>query len=1108
MLYIKKGYRDVEKNVVLCYHFFVEVLTVKKSLITALCVIALAFALSACSGGETNITISISGEKNEIKTVNALSDAALLDRHYAPDGEYTPVYTAPADGAVFVCYKKDSKTITNSYSVSKGDRCVIPTNGCSVFIKGESASEDFSVSGYEEPEYIDIYNKASVTDATETVGFLLSHKDPVDFGNITNVLFSPSTVKSVSVPDGFLGVTCTRNSKGEFKTETFNAEKTDSKSFTLMLSDLYAQGFAKAFMNGNEKYYLNNSDLVSPYGTGYAVVIGKTPFTVDSLNPDSVSEGIHIYDERAGLALSPERSFDFIDIFVFDGIVTYISEPNTRTVLPYPAGYAICFNGRDACESAKNISVGDSVETVLFEAVTTPANYVLLDEKRIVETVFYNESRTAFATAVVYDSDFFWDSTRTNIWGVEAAFDADGNFVSVTEMGVDGVSGNTPIPEGGFVLSSGNGLYTSYMLRLKEGSTAQRISKETYYTFRKITDVAYGKSEENKDITVYSGISKTPASENALELAVDKNGYILSATVGGNTAVPDGGYVISAVGEKKQELARFYKVGQRVIFKEDISAFLLFGTADIAVKEYENRLDAALAKLEECKKQLAVIDYEYADKIASEAKTAMEKAFTDPAAFTSLKEKISSLENVCVPSLLVQDRAAWVVHYETDIEDVKHIVEYAHSLGINRLILSPYRDSYALYYTEVEHLTRHPDLRADMLQAYIDECHARGMQVYFMYCCFNTQNPSDAYPEDHYVNYFADKLLISKTGRNVAYFYDSPSYTLNPYDEEVRAWNLEIIREVCEKYDVDGIQLDYIRFPLPTYYSADRYEDHGYNDDITAAFMKKYGVDLNPKDMPVTHELWDEWCEFRCDIITSFAAETSELVKEYDLTFSCTCFSGGGDREKYIFQDVPAWIEQGIVDEIYPMIYSADLAGHIKYGDENIAAAGDDCRVILGIGTYDGQTDEVVRDQIAYSYDIGASGNSIFALEYIQIFNFDSTYKHQLYRNNAVTTDMYGKTVSAYCAQYDFIIGKVYGYLYDEDFSALSSAISEIETKYGEFDPDGKTKAEKAQYLTDVITAFEALKALVSQDSPVYENFVSHLDNTVLVFAVQKNILD
>ncbi len=1080
----------------------------KKLILIALCAFIFAFALSACSGEKTDITVNISGEEIYVKTHNSLSDTALLDRDYAPEGQPTPVYTAPSDGAVYLCYQKGQETIKDSYSVEKGDRCVIPTNGFSLFVGGGEPSEDFTVSGFDMPEYIDIYGCASVTDPTGITGFILSHKDPADFETVTNALFSPSATNRVSVPDGYFAVTCTRNSKGEFKTNTFDAEKTDGKAFTLMLSEPYAIGFAKACMKEKETYYVNNSDLISPYGTGMVAVIGNTPFGINSLNPETAEEGIYVYDERAGLALSPARDFDFVDVFVFDGVVAYVGDINVRTVLPYPAGYAISFNGKDACEAAKSIKVGDSVETVSFEAVTTPANYVLLDEKRMVETVFHNESRTSFATAVVYDSDFFWDSTRTNVWGVEAAFDKDGNIVSVTEMGVEGVSGNTDIPEGGFVLSSGNSLYASYMLRLEEGSTAKRISKETYYFFRKITDVAYEKTEENKYITVYSGVSKTPAAENALELAVDENGFILSASSGGNTSVPDGGYVISAVGDKKQELTRFYQIGQRVIFKEEISAFYLFGNTDVSVNEYKTRLDNVLGKLEECKEQLALIDYEYAYRLSETAKKSSESALTDPAAFASLKDSVEKLESACVPSLLVQDRAAWVVHYENDVEDVKHIVEYAHSLGINRLILSPYRDSYALYYTEVEHLTRHPDLQADMLKAYIDECHARGMQVYFMYCCFNTQNPSDAYLEEHYVNHFADKLLISKTGRNVAYFYDTPSYTLNPYDKEVRAWNLEIIREVCEKYDVDGIQLDYIRFPLPTYYSADRYEDHGYNDDITAAFMKKYGISFNPKTMPITHELWDEWCKFRCDIVTSFAAEASELVKQYGLTFSCTCFAGGGDREKYVFQDVSAWIEQGIVDEIYPMIYSADLAGHIKYGDEIMGIAGDDCRVILGVGTYDGQNDDVIRAQIGYSYNIGAAGNSIFALEYIQNFNFDSTYKRQLYRDSAVTTDMYGKTVSAYCEQYEFIIEKVYKYLHNADYSAISFAISDIQAKYGEFDPEGKTVREKESYLADVITAFEALKTLVPQDSPVYESFASHVDNTALVFTAQKNILD
>lgn len=1082
----------------------------KKIFICLFFILSFIFILSSCEESETGITVKTGFITYNVDTYNELSSSALFDRSYAPNGENTPVYSAPADGAVFICYDSYGKIQYDSFSVEKGDICVIPTNGCSIFIKNASPAENFSVHGFNYPVYVDIYGKASVTDATGTAGFLLTHKDPASFEGVVNALFSASPADRVTVPEGYFALTCSRNARGEFTTKKFGVEKTAEREFTVMMSDPYAIGFAKAFMQAGDKYYVNRTDLISAYGSVETVVIGETPFSVTGINPSSPAEGVEIYDESYGLALTPERDFDFIDVFVFDGVVTYVGEKNTRTVLPYPSGYAVCFNGKDAVKKAESIKVGDEAENILFEPAVTPADYVLLSGERIVETVFHNETRTAFSTAVVYDGDFFWDSTRTNIWGVEAAFDADGNFVSVTEMGKEGVSGDTPIPDGGFVLSSGNNLYASYMLKLKEGDTAERITKDSLYFYRKITDVSYGKAEENRYITVYSDISRTPATEVALELSVNKDGYITSVSEGGNTPVPDGGWVISAVGDKKQELNRFYKIGQRVIFMEDISAFALFGDSKLYIDECSALIEELETTLLDAMDKFAVIDYEQAFNLLEIAEHNLEESLSEPSLIFVARQHAEELKKACVPSFIVQDRAAWVVHYETDIEDVKHIVNYAHSLGLNRLILAPFRDTYALYNTENEHLSRHPDLAegVDMLQAYIDECHALDMQVYFMYGCFCTAYPSDAYPESHFVNYFGDKLLISKAGRDVAYFYDSPSYTLNPYDAEVRAWTLDVIREVCENYDIDGIQLDYIRFPLPTYYGESNFEDHGYNEDIVNAFMAKYGTSVNPKDMPITHELWDEWCQFRCDIITSFAADASRIAKEYGLTFTCTCFADNGDREKYVFQDVKAWVEMGIVDAVYPMIYSATLEGQMKYGDEIKEIIGNNCGVVLGIGTYDGETDGVIRDQVTYSYDLGTEGNSIFALEYIQNFGFDKLYAESLYRNLAVNTDEYGKTVAGYCEQLTYIIENVYQYRFDNDFSALLDAVKNISDTYGDFDPEGKTPAEKKQYLESVISALGQLKSIEIEQTEVSENFAFHIDIAVSSLTRLKNTLD
>ena len=178
-----------------------------------------------------------------------------------------------------------------------------------------------------------------------------------------------------------MALTCSRNVKGVFSTVDFDVKKTGERDFTLFISQPYAKGFAEAFMKGNGGYLINNTEKISSYGSGMYAVIGDTPFKITAINPEKSSEGIEIYDETYGLKLSPERDFEFLDIFVFDGVVAYISAPDTRTILPYPSGYAVCFNGENAVKAAKNIQVGDRVENILFEAVTTPHDYVLLNGK-------------------------------------------------------------------------------------------------------------------------------------------------------------------------------------------------------------------------------------------------------------------------------------------------------------------------------------------------------------------------------------------------------------------------------------------------------------------------------------------------------------------------------------------------------------------------------------------------------------------------------------------------------------------------------------------------------------------------------------------------------
>ena len=1063
----------------------------KKSLILISISILLLLGLYACveSGGDKGVTVTLG------KKAYHPESESIFDRSYTENEKPCVLATASADGVAVSYYTRfeGDDIFTETKAVKTGEKVLIPTNGCVIFIDGAEFSDTATVEGYKFSDVIPLATSAAVTDESGKTGFLLSHKDPISFENVKNALFSKSPTTKELQTDA-LSVHVQRNANGTTETMEFDVVKTSSKYLTVYLTDDYAKACAEAFMKGDKKYSMINTTLISPYGDKPTVLFGDKAVTVTAINPTNSTDGLNVYDELSSLMLSPKRDGEFVDVLVFDGIVTHVEKKNTRVVSPYPNGYLLCFNGTEAVKAAETLSVGDKVETLLFEPETTPKDYVLLGGKSIIETVFYNETRTAIALAVIYDGNYKQNSTGTNVWGVELAIDKDGKIVDITQMNVAN-SGNMTIPEGGYVLSAIESGYRTVMGRMKRGDTAEHIVKNGMYSFRKITEANFYKTGEGEYLSIYDDeTSVTPAVSNAFELILDADGFVVSTKEGGGTAIPDGGYVVAGIGIKNIELKRFYEDGCRVIFDEDKGCIYLFSGDNVIKDEYTTLLSETEKTLEKSLELLIPLDYEKAYALINTAKDSL--ASGEPTDFFKAKAALDELKNICVPSLAVQDRAAWVVGYDVDAADVKKTVEYAYSLGLNTLILSPYRDSFALWNTNVEHLSRHPELTdgVDILELYIKECHERGMKLVFMQCCFTTEKPSSDYPDSHYVNYYKDKLLISKTGRDVAYFYDSPSYTLNPYDSEVRNFTLDIITEVLERYDVDGIQLDYIRFPLPTYYQLHNYEDHGYNADIIAAFQKEYNTSVNPKNINYNHELWKKWCQFRSDIITSFVCEVNSITSSHSLPLTCTCFADANDRAKYVFQDVKAWVDQGLIYGIYPMIYSPTLEGQKKYGDELKNIVGDDVRIILGIGTYDGETNEVIRDQVDYSFALGTEGNSIFALEYIQAFKFDALYRDCLYRTPAVTTDSYGLTAKGYAEMFRFLVEKTYSYKYSEDYNALLTAISKLENEFGGFAPDGKTETEKDEFLRSLAAAIRELPDTLSSSSSVAPHFQGYVE--------------
>jgi uncharacterized lipoprotein YddW (UPF0748 family) len=151
---------------------------------------------------------------------------------------------------------------------------------------------------------------------------------------------------------------------------------------------------------------------------------------------------------------------------------------------------------------------------------------------------------------------------------------------------------------------------------------------------------------------------------------------------------------------------------------------------------------------------------------------------------------------------------------------------------------------------------------------------------------------------------------------------------LDPANPEVRQYLLDLLGEITSRYDVDGVHLDYIRYPFQDP-AADRL--FGYTTASRQQFQQLTGVDpinlsANSRDQRDRY-YWNQWVAFRTEKITSFVAEASQRLRRQrtDLIISAAVFADDTyQRQQTLQQDWEDWADQDLVDWIVLMSYASN----------------------------------------------------------------------------------------------------------------------------------------------------------------------------------------
>jgi uncharacterized lipoprotein YddW (UPF0748 family) len=207
---------------------------------------------------------------------------------------------------------------------------------------------------------------------------------------------------------------------------------------------------------------------------------------------------------------------------------------------------------------------------------------------------------------------------------------------------------------------------------------------------------------------------------------------------------------------------------------------------------------------------------------------------------------------------------------------------------------------------------------------------------------------------------------------------------LSPLIPAAQDYTVSVIDELLKRYAVDGLHLDYIRFPNAEF-------------DYSAAALAEFRTSVLPQTPGADRERLDRaaaadpaawttaraaaWATFRRDRVTALVTRIAASARAIrpGLTISAAVAPSPTDARDHKMQDWRGWTAAKLLDVVCPMIYTTESENFAAAAATAIEAAGP-AAVWAGIGAYRlpvARTAENVRT----ARRLGAAGIVLFSYD-------------------------------------------------------------------------------------------------------------------------------
>jgi uncharacterized lipoprotein YddW (UPF0748 family) len=363
-------------------------------------------------------------------------------------------------------------------------------------------------------------------------------------------------------------------------------------------------------------------------------------------------------------------------------------------------------------------------------------------------------------------------------------------------------------------------------------------------------------------------------------------------------------------------------------------------------------------------------------------------------AFAQAKERLSgpylrrlARSTVIQPSDEI--RAMWVVRDALKTpDDIDRCIDFAARTRFHILFVQVRGRGDAYYNSTLDppatELT-FPIQDFDPLAYLLVRAHAAGISIHAWLNVFYVWSQNGAPPEGHIVRVHPDWLVTDVEGvrmdeRTVDTWKTNgiEGYYMSPFSKEARSHMVDVVRELVGLYPVDGVHLDYVRFPGPEF---------GFGVARRTRFALDWGVD------PV--ELYDDpaglsavlgagavaaldsiWCEWRVQQVDSTVMSIREAVGE-DVALSAAVVADRREARNDKGQDWSGWVHNRWVDFVVPMAYNyrpEELLDWVRILHNTIGRE----RLLVGLAVHDGR-DQYLQRSVNILRTERVTGYSIFS---------------------------------------------------------------------------------------------------------------------------------